>query len=158
ENSPVAAVLLKAQQDLDGFQGTSAELLSRLEDLADEATRKQKRWPRAANALSNCLRHIAPNLRKVGLRVDFDREPGTGRRLVHVEWGGKDRHDRHTTPGGTTSAGASANSERGSDEREGVTIPRAQDRHATVTPSSRPAPPETPRDDPPAPGDDPVTI
>jgi hypothetical protein len=42
--------------------------------IADEKTRNLKTWPKAANALTNRLRRIAPNLAATGIQIDFVRD------------------------------------------------------------------------------------
>jgi len=79
ETSPVTTplkLLLEAQQP--NFEGvrtletTAADLLFMLEAKVDDATRRHKSWPNTPRALSGALRRIAPNLREVGLHIDFD--------------------------------------------------------------------------------------
>ena len=57
-----------------GFTGTATELLKLLNDKAADDIRRQKGWPTNGRGLSNALRRIAPNLRAVGVHVDFDRQ------------------------------------------------------------------------------------
>jgi hypothetical protein len=61
------------------WEGTATELLAMLNNATNEATRKLKNWPATATALSGRLRRTAPNLRKMGIGVDFDRETGRSR-------------------------------------------------------------------------------
>jgi hypothetical protein len=58
---------------VDDFQGTATDLLRVLTDRSDDPTRRQKGWPANAEGLSNTLRRLAPNLRKVGIEVAFSR-------------------------------------------------------------------------------------
>jgi DNA polymerase I-like protein with 3'-5' exonuclease and polymerase domains len=66
------------------FTGTATELLVRLNEMADEATRKQRGWPARPNILSNQLRRVAPNLRRSGIEVDLNRGGRDGRRAIHL--------------------------------------------------------------------------
>jgi hypothetical protein len=73
------------------WKGTATELLKMLSAVVDEPMRKQKAWPSSGRMLSNALRRLAPNLRPVGVLVEFAdpsrkplREPGTGRRLISL--------------------------------------------------------------------------
>jgi hypothetical protein len=71
-----------------GFSGTAGELLQRLADYADEEQRRQRGWPKSASALSGRLRRLAPNLRAVGVEVEFQQTGGRGsRRLVVIRMG-----------------------------------------------------------------------
>ncbi len=66
------------------WTGTATTLLRELEGLADERTRHSRSWPASGRALSNNLRRLVPNLRCAGIHVAFDREPGTGKRLITI--------------------------------------------------------------------------
>ncbi len=64
------------------WEGTATELLAALDGAAAEATRKLKGWPATPRALSGRLRRAAPNLRKVGIGVDFDRDSNKKRARI----------------------------------------------------------------------------
>jgi hypothetical protein len=53
----------------DGWEGTATELLKELEAAVSEGTRRQRRWPKGAGALSNRLTRAAPGLRRLGVLV-----------------------------------------------------------------------------------------
>jgi hypothetical protein len=84
---PVAELIRKMTLPWDG---TASELLNLLENLADvgaadESTRKKKTWPGSPQALSNFLRRIVPNLRQVGISVEFERSTERSRnRLIII--------------------------------------------------------------------------
>lgn len=59
--------------------GTASELLARLEERMDEAERRKKTWPANGQVLSNKLRGLAPNLRRIGIAIKFERETGSDR-------------------------------------------------------------------------------
>jgi hypothetical protein len=68
------------------WSGTATKLLHQLESTAAEQMRRDKSWPRSGKVLSNFLRRIAPNLRLVGIAVEFGkREPGTGNRIISID-------------------------------------------------------------------------
>jgi hypothetical protein len=56
------------------FSGTSTQLLQRLNDQATDDLKRQKPWPQDGRTLSNALRRITPNLRAIGVNVDFERQ------------------------------------------------------------------------------------
>jgi hypothetical protein len=88
EASPVAEVVVKAiLTDGERFEGTATELLNWLNDRADDATEKQKGWPGKPHLLSGVLRRAAPNLRRVGVSVVFDRSRTT--RTITLERAGQ---------------------------------------------------------------------
>jgi DNA polymerase-1 len=62
------------------FEGTAATLLARLNELADEQTRKTKGWPLTPQAMGNALRRAAPNLKKAGKVVEVGQREGKARR------------------------------------------------------------------------------
>ncbi|SRR6266851_4959658 len=68
----------------EGFTGTVAELLARLDSVVSEAMRRSVRWPKAPNVLGNALRRMATNLRAAGIELQFSRNDVQGRRVVSV--------------------------------------------------------------------------
>jgi hypothetical protein len=89
------------------WTGTADELLAQL-DSARNGGRPPRGWPETPRALSGRLTRAAPLLRGVGgvggvgvvgaVEVERTREPGTGRRLIHLrpKVEDADRHNRHT--------------------------------------------------------------
>ena len=82
ESSPLYGPVAKLARE--GFSGTVAELLARLNCMISENARRSVRWPKAPNALSNALRRIAANLRAVGIEIQFSRADVRGRRVVSL--------------------------------------------------------------------------
>ena len=89
--SPVAPVLLSYIETLDGETrtGTATDLLTILNRHAgyeDEDGKPCKRlpkgWPSKSHVLGGLLRRIAPDLRAVGVAIEFDRETSSGRRRL----------------------------------------------------------------------------
>ena len=85
EASPIAAPIRKLA-DQKAWKGTAAELLGELSKIADEATKKARTWPSTARGLGSALRRAAPNLRTVGVVVEFtdEKELGPRRRQIAV--------------------------------------------------------------------------
>ncbi len=83
--SPVADVI-RALSERGEWNGTAAELLEVLNALAPEAVRRSKSWPATARTLGAALRRVTPNLRAVGVAVEFTdlRELGPRRRQITV--------------------------------------------------------------------------
>ena len=72
------------------WTGTAGELLADLESNIDDQTRKNKFWPTNPRKLSNDLRRLAPNLREIGIHVDFYRgHDSSRRRLICLEYKGE---------------------------------------------------------------------
>jgi hypothetical protein len=82
EASPVAAHV-QALAGV-GWQGTAAELLQILNERTDDATRKNRDWPKSPKGASNALRRIQANLGAVGVAVDFQDVHGLGRRRRQI--------------------------------------------------------------------------
>ena len=80
EASPIGSAVRELAQD--GFEGIATDLLGRLEEIVGEAVTRRKDWPGSPRVLSGELRRIAPNLRALGVEVEFARESGKGRRRV----------------------------------------------------------------------------
>ncbi|HVB81599.1 MAG TPA: hypothetical protein VNE82_16835 [Candidatus Binataceae bacterium] len=82
ESSPLYEPLRELARD--GFRGSTAELLLRLNAMVGDGTRRWPRWPKAPNALANLLRRIASNLRAAGIELDSSRADRMGRRIISV--------------------------------------------------------------------------
>ena len=65
------------------FRGTTSDLLSQLNRLISNDTRRLPGWPRSPSALSNTLRRMAAYLRSAGIELEFNRQHG-GKRIVSV--------------------------------------------------------------------------
>jgi hypothetical protein len=82
ESSPLYEPVAKLARE--GFSGTVAELLARLNSVMSESMRRSVRWPKAPNALGNALRRMASNLRAAGIEIQFSRADTSGRRVVSL--------------------------------------------------------------------------
>lgn len=74
EADPVAAGVVEFMSDRAEWEGTPSALLQHLSDLVGETQARQKAWPKAAHVLSNRMQLIAPNLRAIGIRIEFGRD------------------------------------------------------------------------------------
>jgi hypothetical protein len=72
EADVVAGVVQALMEDTPSWEGSAAELLEKLNEIASEEATSDKDWPTAANWLTNRLRRIAPALRRSGIDVEFD--------------------------------------------------------------------------------------
>jgi hypothetical protein len=86
ESSPLYEPLRELARD--GFRGSTAELLLRLNTMVSDATRRSARWPKAPNALSNILRRMASILRGAGLELNSSRADRLGRRIISLSSAG----------------------------------------------------------------------
>jgi hypothetical protein len=87
EDSPVVEGVLRLSES-DEWSGSASELLKQLVGSSDEAAKRQQGWPKNASQLSRALRVVAPNLRSVGVNVEFQRDGR--RRSVRISKLGKD--------------------------------------------------------------------
>jgi hypothetical protein len=71
--SVAAAAVLELIEGCAKWSGTASDLLRELNKRSDEGTRRRRAWPQTPRAISNLLRRLAPNLRVVGIEVDFPR-------------------------------------------------------------------------------------
>jgi hypothetical protein len=55
------------------WEGTASGLLNAVNATVAENTRKAKEWPKTPRGMSGALRRAAPNLRKLGYTVEFDK-------------------------------------------------------------------------------------
>jgi hypothetical protein len=77
EASPLANAVREWVERHGEIEGTATELLKLLSADKDEKTLKHPDWPKTAPALGTRLREVAPNLRRLGIEVQFGR---SGRR------------------------------------------------------------------------------
>ena len=82
ESSPLYEPLRELARE--GFRGSTAELLLRLNSIVSEQTRRSVRWPKAPNALASALRRMASNLRAAGIDLQSSRVDRLGKRMVSV--------------------------------------------------------------------------
>lgn len=94
EDSAVAIVLQEfiTGRVSDVWEDTVKNLLAALKEHAGEETSRQRSWPKTPKALANRLRRLAPNLRAVGIDVEFLPKTSSG---VPVRI-------RRTTPSGSS--------------------------------------------------------
>jgi hypothetical protein len=125
EALPVGPVLLTFLAGLgDEWSGTASELLAALNGVASDEVRKERGWPKRANQLSNQIRRLAPNLRRVGVSVSTGRRGGDGQRLLVLDMQDQDfhRHNRHgssqTAETGTEKNAAGDNPHRHSSSQD----------------------------------------
>ena len=82
ESSPLYEPLRELAKE--GFRGSTAELLVRLNAMVSDGIRRSPRWPKAPNALGNALRRMAGNLRAAGIELNSSRADRLGRRVISL--------------------------------------------------------------------------
>jgi putative DNA primase/helicase len=71
QSSLIAPAVCELVANTSEWSGTSTQLLHATSALTPQTTQKGSRWPRTGKGLSDELRRIQSNLRKVGVRVEF---------------------------------------------------------------------------------------
>ena len=82
ESTTIGEAIQRFARSHTEWTGRSMELLAALNEATDEATRRQRGWPTQPHTLSGILRRIAPNLRAVGVVVEFPRRSHVGRSIT----------------------------------------------------------------------------
>ena len=77
EATPVVPPLMELLEGSGGeWQGTATELHEALSSLVSEKMQRSKPWPKSGRSTSASLNRLAPNLRHVGIWVEWDRTKG----------------------------------------------------------------------------------
>ncbi len=74
ESSPLVPPIRELLEETDTWSGTAGEVLEALSGRVTKETREAKDWPKRWTTLGGRLRRIGPNLRRVGINVEFDRD------------------------------------------------------------------------------------
>ncbi len=74
ESSPLVAPIRELLQETETWTGTAGNLLEALSGMVTKEVRESKDWPKRPSTLGNRLRRIAPNLRRTGINIEFDRD------------------------------------------------------------------------------------
>jgi Toprim domain len=82
EADTAASAIRNFVTDRGNWQGTADELLKAVNAAVTEETRKVKDWPKTPRGMSGALRRAAPNLRKLGYKVEKERD--TNRKRTRV--------------------------------------------------------------------------
>ncbi|MCH7596860.1 MAG: toprim domain-containing protein [Planctomycetes bacterium] len=82
EASPLANAVKERVEQHGEIEGTASEILGLLSADQDEKILKHPDWPKRAPAFGTKLREVAPNLRRLGIEVQFDRN--AGRRTITI--------------------------------------------------------------------------
>src|SRR5262249_15356660 len=89
--SPLVAPIQKLLGKQAEWEGTSTELLHALTALVAEGAAKARDWPKRAHVLGGRLRRLAPNLRAVGIDVQFTNEGHNWTRKIFITQDAQDR-------------------------------------------------------------------
>jgi len=64
------------------WTGSVSDLLYAVETLAGRSGVRHGGWPRNLVRFAGCIRRLAPNLRSIGVSVEFERQSRSRRRLI----------------------------------------------------------------------------
>src|SRR5262249_9812997 len=87
DSDPVsAAIVIVMNQNTkeNEWAGTAGQLLTALEAIVDDRTKKSSAWPKTARGISGRLRRLTTFLRESGIEVTFDAKVTGGRRPVTI--------------------------------------------------------------------------
>jgi hypothetical protein len=73
EASPVGKIVIDFMATTSLWNGTATELLTELDKMVEERTRKLRGWPQTGQKLSGILKRLSPNLRATGVEVELGR-------------------------------------------------------------------------------------
>ena len=83
EVSSIGPSIIDLVEKKSHWEGTAQELLDELEDnYCSDQIRNRRDWPKKPQAIGKSLRHIAPNLRRLGIDIQFDRGKTIKRRRL----------------------------------------------------------------------------
>ncbi|MCH7485270.1 MAG: hypothetical protein IIA90_09025, partial [Chloroflexi bacterium] len=83
DSSLIAGLLIALTREKGPWEGTATELMSEMNSRASNTMRESKLWPRAANALSNEVKRLAPTLRATE-RIEATTGKTGGRRWIAI--------------------------------------------------------------------------
>jgi hypothetical protein len=82
EDSPVAGMIRRLMESCQSWEGTAAELLTKLSDLAGPKLAESKHWPKSPRGMSDAVRRLAPSLRMAGIHVEFGKRQKQARPIT----------------------------------------------------------------------------
>lgn len=84
ESSLLAGPILKLVEKGD-WSGTAEQLLRWIESMVSDSVRRSPDWPRTARGIAGALRRLAPNLRPLGVQINFGKAKTRDRtRLITI--------------------------------------------------------------------------
>lgn len=85
ESNPLSSEIRKWMDEVEFIEETPTDLLKKLNNRAEHESMQQTTWPKGANALSNALRRISPEMRAVGINVVTGVKSSRGdKRLIKI--------------------------------------------------------------------------
>lgn len=70
-STPLAVALQNFAEKRKTWEGTSSELLAKLEEIADDRDKRHKAWPKASNVLTRRLNELKTNLEEMGIYFEI---------------------------------------------------------------------------------------
>lgn len=86
ERLPVVTSILELMREAERWEGTASQLLTQLNRLIDEATRRSNEWPKSAARLGHMLKNrLRPLLRELGIEISGGPRGHDRRRVIVLE-------------------------------------------------------------------------
>jgi hypothetical protein len=86
ERLPVVTSILELMREAERWEGTASQLLTRLNRLIDESTRRSNEWPKGAARLGHMLKNrLRPLLRELGIEISGGPTGHDRRRVIVLE-------------------------------------------------------------------------
>jgi hypothetical protein len=124
EANPVASAVQAFMENRIRWVGTATSLLGVLTAIVSETTARSRGWPLLPHVLSGQLRRAAPNLRKIGIGVEWSDGHHYGRQITieKSEGGDPQQSSKRASPASPASRMAEINGEGGDarDARDAV--------------------------------------
>jgi hypothetical protein len=104
ESSPLAKAIQEFAEDKKYWGGMVSDLLEELNKIAPETAKKRRDWPADSTRLSGKIRRILPDLRTLGINIDFTRQKRGVRAVVTFDQDGGEKGvaENLATPSCTT--------------------------------------------------------
>lgn len=86
ENSLLTDPIEELISDRERWEGPARELLTELNKRVKPESKNQKGWPKTAGLLSGALGRLAPDLKTIGITLEFEQTPGkNSRKLITIK-------------------------------------------------------------------------
>ena len=124
ESSAIGATVVKLIDGTGSFEGTTTDLLERLNGLGSDFQRKARGWPATASALGFRLARLAPSLRETGIECEkLDRHKGSRWWRITKRPSGEEKAQNPASPAIPATRKSLKLLDGGSDDSDGGDLP-----------------------------------
>ncbi len=116
----MAKELVGCISEVHPWSGSCKDLLAELEKRANDATKKLRSWPKTPRKLGGDLRRLAPNLRSIGIEIEFGGRAGRDKdrhRVVRINMRAQPSPSSPPTPHSERDTGTGTYADQGGDGR-----------------------------------------